>query len=586
MTIVPSGSQVPTPHARFAPPPWHDQHPERLALEARLAPDHLARSVDAAVARLDLETLHAAYAGTGSLAHPPELLLRAILFENKHGYHSPALWYLHATESEPLRWLLRGCVPSRSCWYAFRDRIAPLLHSLNAQPLHQAVAAGLTPATHGANDGTLIAANASRHRLLNEATLTKRLAALDAVLAADTAPPAALPADDTAPPAALPADDTAPPAALPADDTIPPAALPADDTVPPAALPADDTTTPAALPADDTVPPAALPPDNPVAPPTPVVPAWMARLPATRLAQRQRYARAQEHLAQRHARNRRKPPSKRTPATRVVVSVSDPEAALGLDKEDVYRPLYNVQVVDDLDSPFVLGYEVFAQPGDAGLLGTMLQRTQELTGRGLQTILADTTYANGADLQAAAAADVTVYAPLPKEPAGPTAQVPKSAFTWLPEEQTYVCPQGHRLALEATGPRSRTHSADVEVRRYRCPPEHCTGCPLGQKCARKPEAGRTVSRGDHEELVEALRSRMETAAGQTLYRQRRQTVELVNADWKTHRKLRRFSGRGLQRARCQVGLMVLTHNLLTLLAEETKAKAAKDTAVNPEKIVT
>jgi hypothetical protein len=48
-----------------------------------------------------------------------------------------------------------------------------------------------------------------------------------------------------------------------------------------------------------------------------------------------------------------------------------------------------------------------------------------------------------------------------------------------------------------------------------------------------------------------------------LYRLRRQTVELVNADWKEHRKLRRFSGRGLPRARVQVGLTVLTHNLLT-----------------------
>ncbi len=66
---------------------------------------------------------------------------------------------------------------------------------------------------------------------------------------------------------------------------------------------------------------------------------------------------------------------------------------------------------------------------------------------------------------------------------------------------------------------------------------------------------------------------METAEAKALYRLRRQTVELVNADWKAHRKLRRFSGRGLARVRCQVGLMVLAHNLLTLLSEEKKARA-------------
>jgi hypothetical protein len=60
-------------------------------------------------------------------------------------------------------------------------------------------------------------------------------------------------------------------------------------------------------------------------------------------------------------------------------------------------------------------------------------------------------------------------------------------------------------------------------------------------------------------------------------------VELVNAAWKQHRKLRRFSGRGLTRVRCQVGLVVLAHNLATLLSEENKARAAD---VNLAKVAT
>jgi len=84
-------------------------------------------------------------------------------------------------------------------------------------------------------------------------------------------------------------------------------------------------------------------------------------------------------------------------------------------------------------------------------------------------------------------------------------------------------------------------------------------------------------------LIEALRSRMGTVAAKALYRLRGQNVELVNADWKEHRKLRRFSGRGLSRVRGEVGLMVLAHNLVTVEAEETKlrAKQAKAAAANP-----
>ena len=74
---------------------------------------------------------------------------------------------------------------------------------------------------------------------------------------------------------------------------------------------------------------------------------------------------------------------------------------------------------------------------------------------------------------------------------------------------------------------------------------------------------------------------METPEAKELYRLRRQTVELVNADWKGHRRLRRFSGRGLARARCQVGLLVLAHNLLTLLAEEAKPRPEPTVAATP-----
>jgi hypothetical protein len=292
--------------------------------------------------------------------------------------------------------------------------------------------------------------------------------------------------------------------------------------------------------------------------------------------QLRRLERAQDEMARRQARNGGKRPSKRTKRERLLVSPGDPEAALGLDKEKVFRPLYNVQVIDDLDSPLVLGYEVFAQPNDAGLLGALLGRTQESVGHGLREVVVDPAYAGGADLKAAALAGVTVYAALPQEARTP--QLPKSAFTWLPQEEVYVCPQGQRLELEWQGKAKRSGPEHVVVQRYRCPPAHCSGCPLAARCAKDPGSGRTVSRSEYEGEVEALRERMDSEEAKALYRLRKQTVELVNADWKGHRKLRRFSGRGLGRARCQVGLLVLAHNLLTLLVLERAERAARPAA--------
>jgi hypothetical protein len=57
---------------------------------------------------------------------------------------------------------------------------------------------------------------------------------------------------------------------------------------------------------------------------------------------------------------------------------------------------------------------------------------------------------------------------------------------------------------------------------------------------------------------------METAEAKAVYRLRGQTIEIVFADVKEHRGLRRFSGHGLARVRTEFALEVLLHNLLVV----------------------
>jgi hypothetical protein len=487
---------------RFAAAPWPDNHPDRLQLERRLEADHPARRIDEAVDRLDLSALRHGYRGVGSEAHRPDLLLKAVLYETRGGRHRPAPWRRDARESGPVRWLLRGCEPSRSCWYAFRDRIGPHREEWNRQAPTAAVAQGLTPAERGALDGTAVAADASRRRLADEATLRRRGEELDRAARAGAAPSPR--------------------------------------------------------------------------------PGWMAPTPVGRRRQRERLRRAQERLEALQRRNAAKRASKRKRRERVVISPSDPEAALGRDKEGVYRPLYNVQVAADLDSPFVLGYGVFAQPNDAGLLVPMTRRLRQTFGRPVAVLLADSAYAGGPDLAAAEAEGVTRYAPAPADGAKEAKGIPKREFTWLPAEGAYRCPRGHRLEYAGSSRQKRSGTEETTLHSYRCPAEYCRGCPLRERCTPNPGKGRTISRSEHEPLREALRVRMATPEAKGLYRLRRQTVELVNADGKEYRDLRRFCGRGLARARCQVGVTVLAHNLLTLLAQERKA--GKSSAAKPPEI--
>lgn len=304
-------------------------------------------------------------------------------------------------------------------------------------------------------------------------------------------------------------------------------------------------------------------------------PGWLAKTEGGLHEQQQRYARAAAVLRQRQQENAQRRSSKRKPADKVVVSPADPEAALARDKDNVFRPLYTVQLLRDLDSPLIFAHDVLPQNNDNGVLEPLLERMVDNVGVKPKDVLVDSGYVSVRHLEFCSLADITLYGPcqendfsvpLDKKPqSNQHTELPKSAFTWLAEEQTYQCPEGHRLKFTKTKTQQRAdHKITLSL--YTCPSEHCQACPRQSACTRAPEKGRTVSRMENEELLDALRQRMQTAEAQALYKQRSRTVELNFADLKEHRGLRRFHCRGLKRTTAEVGTLVLTHNLLLVEA--------------------
>ncbi len=354
---------------------------------------------------------------------------------------------------------------------------------------------GVTPAQRFSLDGSAVAANASRHRLVNQATVNQRLTELDNACRADTAGQS---------------------------------------------------------------------PQE--------VPSWMAKTPATRQQQRQRYEGARQRLVELHAVNERQQRKDGRKPEKIVVSVSDPEAALGRDKENIFRPLYNVQLVRDLDSPLYLAYQVFAQPNDAGTFSPMLGRIEFMTGVRPKEALVDAGYVTACNIAICDRAGITLYGPWQEndfsrkkaKKDGKPRPLGKEHFTWVPEENRYRCPEGKPMPWIGHEKRRQSDGEINVVHSYRCAPQHCRACPRQAACSSNPNRGRAVKRSEHESLVEAHRARMATPEGKSFYRLRRQTVELGYADLKQHRCLRQFSGRGLFRARRQTALTVLVHNLLTV----------------------
>jgi len=305
--------------------------------------------------------------------------------------------------------------------------------------------------------------------------------------------------------------------------------------------------------------------------PLPELPAWMGVTADGRREQLQRHLEAQPVLERRLAENARKPKDRRLAPEKVMVSVSDPEAPMGRDKENVFCPLYTTQFIVELCSLVIMAFDVFALASDAGTLPTMLDQTHEVLGHPLQTIIADAGYVSILDLQACAERHVELIAPVHENDytaaqsnGKAKATIGKDQFTWRPEEQTYYCPQGQRLRQIRRQRKARRRGDSVMVLQFQCPAEHCRKCPLRDRCVKDPNKGRIVTRVEGQEFLDEHRQKMDTPRAKELRKLRGQVIERSFGDAKAHRGLRRLHGGGLHRAKAEVGLVVLVQNALTL----------------------
>ena len=427
------------------------------------------------------------------------------LYQYMKGNQSPATWFEEAKLNSAMKWLGRGYVPARRTWYEFRDRAGKFIEQVHQQIIARALEEELLDPEVGVQDGTSVAACASRHRMVNRPTLKKRIEQLDAIVHGRF------------------------------EDEVP---------------------------------------------------KWVPETDSGKQDLGERMNQALEVLTERIEINAKKQSDKRKDPNKIQVSLSDPQAPLGRDKQKVFRPLYTVQFVVALVSHLIMSYCCEPAATDVGTLEPMIDKTQDAVEGRLKTMMADASYCSIVDLQECQQRNIELLAPVQsnsmtesKKQKKPNPQIPREEFVWNEEENCYHCPQGNRLDFRDRT-RTRRHSDhQLWEYRYQCDPTHCSACPLAARCLRPNAASRTIKRLEGQELLDAQRKKMADPEVQSRYRLRGQTVELAFADVKGNRQMARFHGRGLSRARAETGLMVVTQNLLRLDRLERQS-------LNPEKTTT
>ena len=218
---------------------------------------------------------------------------------------------------------------------------------------------------------------------------------------------------------------------------------------------------------------------------------------------------------------------------------------------------YNAQAVTDAKAGIITAAEVTRQETDTGQLAPMITQAQETLGVAATATetLADAGYGAGADLQQAAQRNQTVLVP-PAEGA-PARDNPYASqhFHYDTLTRSVTCPQQRTLDHEG----GTTHDGRP-VERYRC---HHLDCPVRAHCTRDP-TGRQLEVHPHTPVVQAMRARLRTSAGQALYRRRAGIAEPGFARIKQHDGFRRFTVWGLDAVRTQWSMVCAAVNLRAL----------------------
>jgi transposase len=137
------------------------------SLDDWLPEEHLARFIVEIVAQFDLTSIKAAYAGRGSKAHHPEMLLALLFYGYATGVFSSRKLERATYDSVAFRYIAANDHPDHDTIATFRKRFLLELNPLFVQILQIAHQMKVLKLGKISLDGTKIKANASKHRALS-----------------------------------------------------------------------------------------------------------------------------------------------------------------------------------------------------------------------------------------------------------------------------------------------------------------------------------------------------------------------------------------------------------------------------------
>lgn len=153
--------------SRFIPVDRQTSYLFPPSVEDWLPENHLARFIVEVIERLDLSELTRQYAGRGSAAHHPAVLLGLLIYGYATGLPSSRKIERATYDSVAFRYIAANTHPDHDTLAAFRHRCGEQFEQLFVQVLMLARELGMLKLGKIAVDGSKFKANASRHSALS-----------------------------------------------------------------------------------------------------------------------------------------------------------------------------------------------------------------------------------------------------------------------------------------------------------------------------------------------------------------------------------------------------------------------------------
>jgi transposase len=238
------------------------------------------------------------------------------------------------------------------------------------------------------------------------------------------------------------------------------------------------------------------------------------------------------------------------------VSTTDPDSTYATKGSRAAELGYFDNYLMDNRSGVILGVQATAArlSQESVAARQMITRSAERRGRFPQSVAADTAYGNGELLAWLEERNITPYIRVKESAAPKTNLYGIEKFTFLPETNSYQCPEGKQLTYVGINAINRTHV-------YVATRKRCRDCSQKAQCT--TGRYRQIAIHVHEPVRQRARERASIPAFAAAQRQRRR-IEALFAELKNQIGLRRLRLRRLKFVREQFFLAATAQNLKRL----------------------